>query len=515
MPITYIPCSYGELIDKYTILQIKITKAQSSGQKSNIQHELDMLFPLIKQSDSMSEQLLHINTLLWEQEDLIRYKSQNKIFDQTYIICAETIHQLNNARCAIKKKINLKYDSSIIEEKIYNINEIIPVTDINSLSTAMTLFHTEPTKSLAILSELMSKYSTTSILHMSPISFGVDLNMAYLTNTRYFGIVKPFVDDILQLLSMLDEERKSFYYIQVAIQLLYNKRYAQAYPFLPYLQPVKGPCNINQSNVGFFNEDDVDKTMLIYTSGGYGDIIMHGRFIPLLCRKYCNNKVILMCDKKLFWMFQQLCEPNLQVCILNDSLPAYDYHNNITALFGLLKYEYHTIPWYPYLQHIQFPSNVVSDLVADSFIVINWKGSALHNERDVPLKLLLDIFNGERVCTVQKNITDDERLLLESYGVVIIDHDNNPNHAFTDTVNLLKKTKLVISSDTSLLHLAGSVGASTVGLLTINADWRWTCEHGVTPWYPHIKLFTQQYHGDWELPLKDLRIFLNDYLSNT
>lgn len=119
-----IPCSYGEIIDKLTILDIKLSKCLDEQQKKNIQNEYNALKNHKKETEplrSLFYELKTINTLLWDCEDNIRLKSKLRQYDEDYISISEHIHQYNDQRYAIKRKINQQYNSYISEEKIYNL----------------------------------------------------------------------------------------------------------------------------------------------------------------------------------------------------------------------------------------------------------------------------------------------------------------------------------------------------------------------------------------------------------
>jgi len=112
-------CSYGEIVDKITILERK--KLHAPENKS-IQNEYELLAPYKKHDASFHElytELYMINQTLWDCEDKIRQKSKSKEYDEEYISTAENIHVQNDKRYRLKRHINELYDSYIIEEKIY------------------------------------------------------------------------------------------------------------------------------------------------------------------------------------------------------------------------------------------------------------------------------------------------------------------------------------------------------------------------------------------------------------
>lgn len=122
--IMMVPCSYGEIIDKLTILEIKLSKCVDDSKKKNIHNEYNALKHHKKETEplrSLFHELKTINTLLWDCEDNIRLKSKLRQYDEDYISISEHIHQYNDQRYAIKRKINEQYHSYITEEKIYNL----------------------------------------------------------------------------------------------------------------------------------------------------------------------------------------------------------------------------------------------------------------------------------------------------------------------------------------------------------------------------------------------------------
>tara|TARA_Y100001968_G_C19273853_1_gene675646 strand:+ start:577 stop:978 length:402 start_codon:yes stop_codon:yes gene_type:complete len=119
-----VPVSIGELIDKITILEIK--KAHMTGIKlKNVEKELELLKCILDDNNlEINIDLVHrlktINNSLWEIEDKIRIKESKKEFDNNFIQLARLVYQENDIRAAIKQEINYKYNSNLVEEKLYN-----------------------------------------------------------------------------------------------------------------------------------------------------------------------------------------------------------------------------------------------------------------------------------------------------------------------------------------------------------------------------------------------------------
>jgi hypothetical protein len=123
MPV--VPISWGELIDKITILEIKLFKIDSSTAKKNITKEINYLLK-IADINSLAEEvkllkadLSNVNLKLWDVEDQIREKELAGDFDKTFIELARQVYKLNDIRAKIKQSINLILESELIEEKSY------------------------------------------------------------------------------------------------------------------------------------------------------------------------------------------------------------------------------------------------------------------------------------------------------------------------------------------------------------------------------------------------------------
>ena len=120
------PISVGELIDKITILKIKHKKASDSQKLANIERELNELERTWQQEKSpdldisdLFNQLTQVNEKLWAIEDDIRAKEAANAFDDEFIQLARSVYKQNDLRAELKKQINLRSGSTLVEEKLY------------------------------------------------------------------------------------------------------------------------------------------------------------------------------------------------------------------------------------------------------------------------------------------------------------------------------------------------------------------------------------------------------------
>ena len=121
-----VPISWGELIDKITILEIKEVKITSNNALDNIRKELGFLSDIVSNSkgvyDAISplkNELKEVNLNLWQVEDEIRDKEYSQEFDEKFISLARSVYRLNDDRANLKKQINETLFSELKEEKSY------------------------------------------------------------------------------------------------------------------------------------------------------------------------------------------------------------------------------------------------------------------------------------------------------------------------------------------------------------------------------------------------------------
>ena len=121
-----VPVSFGELLDKIAILEIKSERMADPAKLANVKRELDALndtwaaHPAARVDISdLRARLKQINEALWDIEDDIRAKERAREFDDEFIRLARAVYVTNDERARVKKDINLKLGSAYVEEKSY------------------------------------------------------------------------------------------------------------------------------------------------------------------------------------------------------------------------------------------------------------------------------------------------------------------------------------------------------------------------------------------------------------
>ena len=117
-----IEVSNGEVVDRWAILVIKSAKLKSSAVDNALRiitEDVEFIFMMREVSDELVDKLVNVNKALWLIEDRIREKEAKQEFDDEFIELARSVYKTNDVRSQIKREINEKTKSVLIEEKKY------------------------------------------------------------------------------------------------------------------------------------------------------------------------------------------------------------------------------------------------------------------------------------------------------------------------------------------------------------------------------------------------------------
>lgn len=118
-----IEVSNGEIIDRLTIIQIKLERIKDDAKLANLQKEYNILkkaaSSIMSQDDPVYIALYQVNCDLWEIEDRIRDLERKKNFGSDFISTAREVYIKNDRRSELKREINIRTSSGLIEEKSY------------------------------------------------------------------------------------------------------------------------------------------------------------------------------------------------------------------------------------------------------------------------------------------------------------------------------------------------------------------------------------------------------------
>ena len=254
--------------------------------------------------------------------------------------------------------------------------------------------------------------------------------------------------------------------------------------------------------------DIKDKKVLLYSEQGIGDAINFVRYVPLVKNKGCHT--IVHCPDEIKSIVKN-CEGVDEVTGYKEATPEHDAHCSLLSLPFLLGNP--SIPSKPYIK-----SNLQANLENYSGFKIGicWAGNPKHpNDKyrscylknfkkinDIPNVILFSLQKDKR--RRQYNTGEITDFTEDSSNMKIIDLKNNMK-TFDDTAAIVDQLDLIITVDTSLLHLAGAMGKETWALIPWNCDWRWKSSGESTVWYPSVRLFRQQSLGDWGTVFEEVK----------
>jgi Tfp pilus assembly protein PilF len=256
-----------------------------------------------------------------------------------------------------------------------------------------------------------------------------------------------------------------------------------------------------------------DKTLLLYTEGGYGDAIQFVRFVrqvrPLL------GRLVLECQSPLVRLFESV--DGIDALIpRGGSLPTFDFHLPLQSLPYALGIRLDTIPRStPYLKP---PNDLVTkwkSLVSGKEkmnVGLCWAGTQYSDgpdRRSRDLAVFSSLFEVEGVRFFNLQVGPEGRQ-TPPVGTKFVDLTSELTD-FADAAALAMNLDLIISIDTSIAHLAGSLGRPVWVLLPSRSEFRWLRERTDSPWYPTMRLFRQHSAGDWTRAVLEMQNALQQF----
>jgi tetratricopeptide (TPR) repeat protein len=263
------------------------------------------------------------------------------------------------------------------------------------------------------------------------------------------------------------------------------------------------------------------KTLLIHSEQGHGDTIQFCRYLFML--KTFNAKVIFEVEPKMISLLKSNLEGVCEIVPRGKPLPDFDVHCPLMSLPYVLKTNKNNIPnWGSYLSADETRvSQWRKKLGTEQFkIGIHWQGRPSKIDLGRSFSVLyfkeLSEIQNIRLISLQKN-TGVEQIdkLPKGLNVEILEGGfDDGQDAFIDTAAVMKCMDLVITSDTSIAHLSGSLGVPTWVVLKWVPDWRWFLDRNDSPWYPSMRLFRQKKKNDWQSAFIEIKIELKKIVFN-
>ena len=246
------------------------------------------------------------------------------------------------------------------------------------------------------------------------------------------------------------------------------------------------------------------KCILLYGEQGFGDAIQFIRYVPHLLAR--GARVTVMCDRRLHRLFATVT-PGVEYIDRVEPSESFDFQIALMSLPRVLAVRPDTMrSQVPYLRAEPGRCEYWRLRLGEhGFKVgIAWQGNpagSIDNGRSIPLREFAPLaeISRVRIISLQKNYGIEQLATLPA-GMMVerpgFDFDDG-NDAFIDTAAIMSNLDLVVTSDTSIAHLAGALARPVWIALKYVPDWRWLTERSDSPWYPTARLFRQKKLDDW------------------
>jgi len=245
-----------------------------------------------------------------------------------------------------------------------------------------------------------------------------------------------------------------------------------------------------------------ERTIFLHAEQGFGDTIQFVRYARLMARQAA--RVVLEVQPALVPLMADL--PGVAAVIgRGEPLPPFDLHCPLLSLPLAFATDLATIPAdVPYLKAPPDRMAKWRDRLPGEKplrIGIAWAGSASYRrdaERSLSLRRLAPLYSDPDIQCVsvqrEPHIADNE-ILATHPGLL---HVGTELRDFADTAAVISMLDAVVSTDTSVAHLAGALGKPVFIMLPFSPDFRWMLDRDDSPWYPTARLFRQPRRGDWD-----------------
>jgi Flp pilus assembly protein TadD len=252
------------------------------------------------------------------------------------------------------------------------------------------------------------------------------------------------------------------------------------------------------------------KTILLHADEALGDSIQFARYVPMVAA--LGARVILEVKPAVKSLLAGVS--GVTHCIDRSATPslAFDLHCPLGSLPLVFGTRLETIPFAE--AYLPAPTAVQMKAWEERLgprtrlrVGLVWSGDPGHkndHNRSIGLRALAPLLDCDaQFVSLQKGIRDEDRAFLRGRRDIIDLTDQLTD--FSDTAALMSCLDLVISVDTSVVHLAGALGIPVWTILPFNPDWRWLLNRDDSPWYRSMRLFRQPARGDWSSVVDQVR----------
>ncbi len=300
--------------------------------------------------------------------------------------------------------------------------------------------------------------------------------------------------------------------------------YARGWPEYEWRLRCRNHRGLTANRPRWNGEDLAGRAILLHAEQGFGDTLQFIRFAPLV--KERGGRVLIWCPNPLIRLVAR-CPGVDRVLDANSPIPDFQLHAPLMSLPAILGTRLDTLPdvvpylsadagtierWRPLVERCLARDNRAetnAETAPDRIIKVGiaWQGNSRNRAdrwRSFPLRSLAPLAEvpGVRLISLQKSEGTEQLAELQGRFTVSELHvpstgDGQDRRDFLDTAAIIHHLDLVVTPESAIAHLAGSLGVEVWTALAAVADWRWLIDRDDSPWYPSMTLFRQTTAGDW------------------
>lgn len=376
-------------------------------------------------------------------------------------------------------------------------------------------------KSLEILYEMLSKVQNAEAHSLIAINYMDLLN--YTEALKEYNIALALEPDnlnflhgkamALKYLGKVDEAKLLLEYIlskdtkslqsvtTLGMMCLQEKDFSRGMEL--YIQRSKETkfLNLFKEKIWKKGYDFTNKDVLIYSDCGLGDTIMFSRYIPSLQK--IARRVILQTDKELIKIMKNSFD-RLDVVSKTEKINDYDVVVPIMNLAYALDIDFDNIPFKE-----SYLKTAKKDISNNKLKVgICYQGNKrVFKNRSIPFETISQLLKIQNIQLYSFQIENAEN---ETGDIINL---SSQIEDYNDTAGLLQSIDILITIDSSIVHMAGALGVKTILLLPYTAEWRWFNDTETTSWYNSVKIIKQKTPAVWDDVIEKVKAELVNYAN--
>ena len=270
--------------------------------------------------------------------------------------------------------------------------------------------------------------------------------------------------------------------------------------FLDYINYEK----LNLKSKVWDGEQLQNKKLLVISEQGIGDLVQFTRYLYEIKRQYGSKIIIYLKSKKFSHFFDKKV---FKIISDGDSIPEHEYHIHLLSILEVFNKKNNLFinPVNFFQKNYEVERKWIKKLKKYSGIKIGINCNTSLLKKNIPIKMFIELASKFKFNFIMLQKEFDIKQIKEFKNILYFEEMDTSEHAFIDSIEIIKQLDLVITADTSIAHLAATLGVKTWIPLPFVSDWRWFLKKNKTKWYDNVTLFRSKKSDDWDSSFKEIK----------